>query len=132
MKTIKRFIKSAGLRMAVRSHYENPHMDGMDHGASHWKCLIKRGDKRMGVYFSMGSAHKGPPKLADVLDCIASDASGYENSNDFESWCDEYGYDSDSRKAHRTYRVVERQAMKLQELLGGALYEELLWDTERL
>jgi len=134
MSNIKRFIRRTGLKMAVKSHYENPHMDeGMDRGSSHWKCLLKLGDARMGVYFSMGSAMKGPPKLADVLDCLASDASGYENSNgDFESWCSEYGYDTDSRKAHKTYRIVQRQAEKLRNLLGADAYDKLLWHTERL
>jgi hypothetical protein len=66
-----------------------------------------------------------------VLDSLASDAAGYENSPDFGDWCGEYGYDEDSRKAERIFKDVERQSAKLKKFLGDDLYETLLWDTER-
>jgi hypothetical protein len=71
------------------------------------------------------------PEVADVLDCLASDASGVENSRDFEEWCSEYGYDTDSRKAEKTYRICAAQAEQLKSFLGEDLYKQLLWDTER-
>jgi hypothetical protein len=84
------------------------------------------------VYFSQGSAHTKPPTLEDVLDCIASDANGFEDENDFETWCSNYGYDTDSRKAEKTFKFIERQATQLKAKLGNDLYERLIWETERL
>lgn len=59
-----------------------------------------------------------PPDLASVLDCLASDSSSYDNARDFEDWCADFGMDTDSRKAERTYRVCGEQAKALRHLLG--------------
>jgi hypothetical protein len=59
-----------------------------------------------------------PPTLADVLGCLCADASGYDNARTFEEWAGDYGYDTDSRKAESTYRVVAEQAKQLRHLLG--------------
>ena len=87
----------------------------------------------MSLVFSMGSGHGGKrPELADVLDCLASDAAGYENARSFADWCADYGYDVDSRRAERTFKAVERQATSLHRVLGESAYRTLLWDIERL
>jgi len=84
------------------------------------------------VWFSQGNGHKKPPTAADVLDCLASDASGYENSRNFADWCAEYGYDDDSRTAERIYHTIAEQAKELRHFLGGQdIYDRLLWETER-
>jgi len=72
------------------------------------------------------------PDAAHVLDCLASDASSYENAQSFEDWASEFGYDTDSRKAERIYRIVKRQAEQLKRTLGDEAYQELLWNTKRL
>jgi hypothetical protein len=105
---------------------------GMPAGSTHWKCRLRRGDKRFTVYFSMGPAHSREPEVADVLDCLASDASGIENAKTFEDWAGEYGYDTDSRRAERTYRICVKQAEKLKQFLGDDLFDQLVWNTERL
>ena len=113
----------------------NPNMD-MDAewavAASHWKCRFRRGNQCLTTYFSMGSAHIGNPKAADVLDCLASDAASIENARSFEDWCSDFGYDTDSRRAERTFKTCERQAHKLKQFLGPDLYDTLPWNTERL
>jgi hypothetical protein len=107
----------------------------------HFRCSISNpGVGSFGLYFSQGSAHTENPTLADVLDCLASDASGYEHTAGmnrgklamFCAWCDEYGYDTDSRKAEKTFRAIKRQAEQLKRTLGQAACEELLWNTKRL
>jgi hypothetical protein len=85
------------------------------------------------LVFSKGSGHNGEaPTVAEVLDCLASDAAGIENARDFEDWCSEYGYDTDSRKNARAYRACKRQAIALNRIMGNdGLYERLLFHTER-
>ena len=62
---------------------------------------IRKQTLRMTVYFSQGYGHNGrEPKTADVLDCLSSDAASIGNT-DFEMWCNDLGYDSDSRKAEK-------------------------------
>lgn len=110
----------------------NPNMDDDGTRMDHWRVRLQRPGKRMSVYFSMGLGLGGrEPGTADVLDCLASDAASVENARDFEDWCAEYGYDTDSRKAHRTYTVCKRQAERLRKFLGEDAYQALLFDTER-
>jgi hypothetical protein len=73
-----------------------------------------------------------PPRAEDVLDSLASDAGSIENARFFEDWCADFGYDTDSRKAEATYNECCRLARQLRSFLGGAAYDELLNDVERL
>ena len=72
-----------------------------------------------------------PPSVEDVMDCMASDSSVVENCKEsFESWCSEYGYDTDSRKAFATYNTCVAQARQFAAFIG-ADYEKLLFEVER-
>lgn len=126
------FISAAFITADVSPTDHNPNMEGGEK-MDHWRVTLRRpGNRKMTVYFSMGSGHNGKePDAADVLDCLASDASGVENSQSFEDWCSEYGYNTDSRKAHRTYTICKREAERLRKFLDAG-YERLLWNTERL
>lgn len=105
--------------MTVTPADSNPNMEDDGGRSSHWRCTISYGKRRMTMIFTMGAGHCGrEPELAEVLSCLFLDASGYDNANGFEDWCSEYGYDTDSRKAERTYRAVERQAKQLRSILG--------------
>lgn len=133
--TMRDFVRAHALVMAAERADANPNMD-TDNQMDHWKCRIicRHGDQRrvMTTYFSMGWGLGGrPPKLCEVLDCMASDSAGLENNGTLEDWCSEYGYDTDSRKAERTYKTIQRQSARLRTFLGNAAYEALLWDTER-
>ena len=118
------------LTMTASRTDENPNMsDSMD-GASRWLVTFSMADKRMIVPYSMGSAHRDPPTAGDVLGCLAIDSQGIENAQSFEDWADEYGYDHDSRKAEKTYRVCQDQAAQLAAFLGEPAFAELLDCTE--
>lgn len=85
-------------------------------------------------YATYLAARKYPvaPSISDVLDCLAMDAVGIENARgSFDDWCAEYGYDTDSRKAEKTFHICERQAAHLKHFLGAELFEQLLWNTDR-
>ncbi len=69
------------------------------------------------------------PHVADLLHSLILDSSASEQS--FESWANEYGYDTDSRKAEDTYRACQKNADKLTRVLGPkikAQLSEILWD----
>lgn len=74
--------------------------------------------------------HAKAPKLSDVLMCMALDSQGYENSRDFEDWCSQYGYSTDSRKAEKTYNIIGEQAKKLRGFVGMKEYQNLLENVE--
>lgn len=131
-RTIEKFITHHGITFSCVPIDRNPNMDDMGPGARHWNCWLEREGTRMKVPFSQGSAYYNPPTAAEVLDCVASDAAGFENANGFEDWCSEYGYDTDSRKADRIYNTIEEQRDELERFLGREAFEKLLWSVERL
>ena len=130
--TLDKFIADNRITATAVRHYDNPWMSDATDGMHHWRVTLKCGRKRLTVPFSQGSAHTKEPIAADVLDCMASDAAGYENARSFEEWCSEYGYDEDSRRAEKTYKAVEQSSAKLSKFLGQEQYEQLVWRTERL
>lgn len=94
----------------------NPHMDDMPAGSSHWRVTLRYRGRRLTVPFSQGPAICEDPSAESVLSCLLSDASSADQ--DFEHWADDLGFDQDSRKAERIYRVVQAQTAKLRRFLG--------------
>lgn len=133
MISLNRFINERRITSTVKWADRNPSMpdDDWSRAANHYRVTLRMGRKRMTVPFSMGPAHTAEPSTADVLDCLASDAAGIDG-RDFESWCADYGFNPDSRKAERTYNAIKRHAAALQRFLGSADYDALLFRTERL
>lgn len=133
----KQFCEKHQIRATVANGH-NPHLAyDMPAGSCHYHVTLYRGrvhpnNRILCVPFSMGPALCREPTAAEALDCLASDAAGYENaSGDFDAWCEEYGYDNDSRQAKRVFRAVEAQTRELQDKLGSDLFADLLWETER-
>jgi hypothetical protein len=58
------------------------------------------------------------PVLRDVLESLQLDARAGEHML-FEDFCDEFGYDSDSRSAHKIWRDCQETRGRLQRLLGA-------------
>jgi len=54
------------------------------------------------------------PRLYDVLASIGLDFSTTDNG--FKEFCDEFGYDEDSRKAEATYKLCIEQSIKLKQI----------------
>lgn len=132
MQKIEDFVNVHKIKIKVESISSNPFfVDGRD-DMDHYRVILRIGRRQFTTYFSKGYGHSGKePTTEEVLDCMASDASGYENARSFEDWCGEYGYDEDSRKAETIFNNVAKQSTKLKNFLGEKAYNNLLWDTER-
>lgn len=59
------------------------------------------------------------PKKERVLENLFSDASFYENSANFESFCEELGYNSDSREAEKIYNDCGETFKNLHKIFGA-------------
>ena len=55
--------------------------------------------------------HLIEPKTDDVMYCLYSDITGYEECRDFEDFANVFGYDSDSRKAEAIYKAIESEIL---------------------
>lgn len=58
-----------------------------------------------------------PPTLGDVLSSLALDAEA--ESMSFTDWCDNFGYNTDSRKDLATYLECQESGRKLRQILRG-------------
>lgn len=97
------------LTMTYKWTERNPAMD--DFEGDHWRVTLRNGPRRMTLTYSKGYGHKGaPPTLAEVAGCLESDATIAESCPTFADFCAEYGYDEDSRKAEKVYRLTLAQA----------------------
>ena len=116
-------IDRLGMEFETELVESNPNMADMPYGSTHWLCKLTRHGQdppTLEIHFSMGPAHCHEPTAEDVLDCLASDATIYENDeiDDLElSW--------------RQGKAIETQTLALREWAGD-MYEALLWETERL
>lgn len=66
------------------------------------------------------------PTLSNVLLSLILDARGVYPISKFEDWCEEYEYDSDSRRAERVFSLCQSQTADLLRLLGREELEKLL------
>ena len=89
-------------------------MGDMPAGSSHWRCVLRHDGRRMTVYFSMGPALTGEPKVSEVMESLLSDSLVEQ---DFHEFCRDMGYDEDSRKAERVHKACLRIRDRLRVLL---------------
>lgn len=89
-----------------------------------WRVVLRTRGRRMQVQYYTGATH-GKPTAQDVLECLVSDALTVDNTDGFEDWSAELGYDSDSRSAEATYRAAQRQTERLSRFLGDR-YDDFL------
>ena len=125
--TMQQFIDRHNMTLTATRTDRNPDMS--DFKGDHWRVVLKRPGKQMSLFFSKGYGHGGaPPTAEEVLECLRSDAC--TDGDTFEEFCFSLGYDSDSRKAEKLYKAVQRQTDKLRRFLGADLFTELLQTEE--
>jgi hypothetical protein len=120
---IKTFITNNNIKIEVEYADDNPNFVDEKTRMNHYKTVLMLGKKQMTVPFSMGVGLTHEPTAYDVLTCLQMDATTYVNDYSFEDFCSEYGYDTESRKAERTYKVILRQSEKLKNFLGDKFEE---------
>lgn len=100
------------------------HMETWTEGVNHWNVTLSRmiGSNHIEIMvpFSTGPA-VGEPTTQDVLEALQSDVHMVDNAPDFETWCGELGYDTDSRKALATYEKQLRLAQQVRFFMHDQL-----------
>lgn len=95
-----------------------------------WIITLRCGNRSMVFPYRMGLAFQGqrPTKL-QVLGCVVMDAQSVV-WDDFEGWCGNFGYDSDSRRAEDMYWSCEKTLRQLSRLLEMTHQEIAEIDTQ--
>ena len=95
-----------------------------------WAITVtgKDGCHHMFDYFTGLGCRQGlkspkPPKVADILYSLLSDASAEQRN--FHEWCSDYGHSLDSISALNTYRACLDTAAALRKCFSNELLAEL-------
>lgn len=148
MSKLKDTAISKGVKLtSTRTPQRTDGVDTWSERASHWVCILERNGRRMSVQYSQGEAfgdtnaigyrialrqwrNNGsprhakpippplPPAIDDLLACLLSDARSGRMT--FAEHCDEFGLDTDSRKALATWETCVKIAGDLTMVLGDA------------
>jgi len=90
-----------------------------EHNYNNHRVTVSKGGKRTSFEFWASIANpelRSPSDLREAFGCFLSDAcAGLQSFDDF---CSDFGYDTDSRKAEKTYRACERAWEKAKRILG--------------
>ena len=132
MQTIQQFLQEHPIQLTSVKVPDRTDVAWPAKGASHYACTLVYDGHHQFTYFSLGSAYRGVPSVAMVLDSLASDAASVESCDTFADWCSECGCDDDSRAAYRTFQACRHAARDLKRLLGETAYTDLVSGTERL
>ena len=122
-KSIKDYVVNAcGLTYSV--HYTGTHNRG-NWECDGWQFTIKGQtfDYFTGLGHRDKSAKPQIPPIAGVLYSIISDSSACNES--FASWCDNFGYATDSRKALKIYEQYQEDFDKLRKVFTTAQIEHI-------
>ncbi len=129
MTTFQEFTDKHGISIEFTRISERPDSNTQwGAGARHYRC--KLGQRSWGpselIHFSMGSGLREGPTAVDLLTCLASDVRSVCEGESLEDWASETGYDTDSRKAERTYNATRAQEVELRDWLPETVFLELL------
>ena len=84
-----------------------------------FKCKLTRGGKSYTFDFGQSiNAGSQPPRMYDVLTCLEK----YDPEN-FDNFCGNYGYDTDSRIAEKIYKAVCKEYAAVERLFSDCLDE---------
>ena len=110
-----------GLTMKVGdSEYKKHFMSDKD-SRYVFKITLKKGGKQFTFNFGQSIAEgSNEPTLYSVLTCLQKYDVGT-----FENFCDDFGYDYDSRTAEKTYKAVIKEFEGMQRLFDSAELELL-------
>lgn len=81
------------------------------------KCHGKQYTFKFGQSINGGDEE---PTMYDILTCMTK----YDPET-FENFCSEFGYDTDSRKAEKTYKAVKKEYAAMKRLFSNEVLEEM-------
>ncbi len=108
---------------------ETQRPEGFDPNGHGWTVLVKYGRRKFTTPFFTGSL-SGEPSASGVLQCLQSDT--YNLDHGFTNWAEDFGFDTDSRKAEATYKQCVKQRDGLRCLFGDDFDEFVTLDERDL
>ena len=115
------FLKETGTEFKVNFVKNGLYFDDDTEPRDIYKITLKRGDREFSFMFGQSIADTGKePTEYDFLSCVEK----YEYT-DFDDFCSSFGYDTDSRKAEKTFKAVQEEFNKICMLYNDEELEKL-------
>lgn len=111
------FAKATGTKLTILFKQFRKFFDSDLQARYVFKCKLTRNRKSYTFFFGQSIANGStPPTMYDILACMTKSDPGT-----LEEFCDEFGYDTDSRKAERVYRMCCHEWDAMQRLFGDVM-----------
>ncbi len=122
-KQAEQFLKETNTEFKVEFVKNGIYFDGDTEPRDIYLITLKRGKREFSFRFGQSidnSKKKIKPTAYDFLSCV--EKCEY---TDFEDFCNEFGYDEDSRKAEKTFKAVQEEFNKIRMLFNDPEIEKL-------
>ncbi len=119
----EKFLKETKTEFKVKFVKNGLYFDDDKEPRDIYLITLKRGEREFSFKFgqSINNTEKQiKPTAYDFLSCVEK----YEHI-DFEDFCNEFGYDDDSRKAEKTFKAVQEEFNKIRMLFNNTEIEKL-------
>ena len=111
------FATATGTKLKINRTTYGYHFEEDEEKRYIFNCTLTRNGKRYTFNFGQSfSAGNTPPTMYDVLTCLTK-----YNPETFANFCSEYGYNTDSIKALKTYKAVQREFKGVNRLFNDVL-----------
>jgi len=118
-------VKELGIEMTVKFLKNDYHFAGDKDTRDIYKVTLKRGDRKYSFKFGQSLYHsqagnKKEPTMYDILTCLTT-----QDPETFEDFCDNFGYNTDSRSAKKIYKAVVKEYDNICKLFSDKEIEVL-------
>lgn len=116
-----KFMGKTGTTMKVKFLGFMPYFPDEKEKRDVYQIILRRVGRSFTFKFgqSINASKKGEePNPYDVLACLTK-----YDPDTFENFCSEFGYDTDSRTAEKTFRAVQKEWGSVQRLFSDVLEE---------
>lgn len=120
------------LKSKIISGNLSKNLDEWQKESNPWTVTLIYDRRKFTFPFWTGTGCKGIPSTFDAAYCVLSDANSWESNLDFESFCREFDYFPDSRKAEKIYNECGKTRARLKKLLGNDYYKFARMDEDTL
>lgn len=105
------YLEDLGVTMETFPNYDKPEWAKNMNG---YTVLIKRGTKEFSTPYFMGRALGKEPELTGVIESLYADRQTVQGNVNFEEWCGDLGYNSDSISDQKTFNACIVNANRLE------------------
>ena len=115
------FLEKTGCKMEIRFKENRTYFPNDKEQRDVYGIKITRGKRSWSFDFGNSINNTGiKPTSYDILACLTK-----SDPESFENFCNEYGYDFDSRTAEKTYNAVKKEWLNVCRIWNEEEIEEL-------